>query len=125
MADGTTQLDDKHITEEEKKPNEWPSRGAAVSPLEEALNHSLDWGRITHLRISYEFPSLVLKKEDDELGEEISRPPEVAAEVKNLIKIWDEDPEAFVNPYADKKVYVRQRYEPKVQPKVEVQVKER
>lgn len=126
MADGSVRLDEQQTHTEEKKPNEWPSRGASVSPLEDALNHSLDWGRIAHLRISYEFPSLVLKKDDEDLGEEISRPSEVAAEVKSLIRAWDEDPEAFVNPYAavkEKNAPVRLPIRP--QPKVEVQVKDR
>jgi len=84
--------------EEEKQPNPWPSRDGRVSPLEEALHNSLDWGRAI-LRSKYDYPILILDKSTGDLVEEVSRPQDVIEEVQRLIREWNEDPGNFKNPY--------------------------
>lgn len=116
----------KDILISETEHNEWPSRDGRVSELEEALHNYLDWGRIAILRSKFEYPSQILDKSKEDLSGEISRPAEDVETIQNLIRIWDEDPDNFVNPFKEKMESGRImiRVEPQTKAKEDVAVKE-
>lgn len=109
---------------EEVKMQPWPSR-AAVSPLEEALHHWFEWGDLARFRVEYEFPYEITKIEPQEIADKLSRSADADEfrEAQEIIKIWNQNPDAFRNPF-EQNISLKQTI-PTALPKREVVVEVR